>query len=128
MHGGAVGFQVFLMRFPEMPEVRPEVWFQAEGERDDTVFPAFGIVDLDGCVIEVEVFDAEGHGFADAQSGTVHELGSKLPRAIEFTKEFVDFGATEDGGRASVFLGHDRGIDDEFAMLEDSAVEEYEGV
>ena len=40
----------------------------------------------------------------------------------------MDFGTTEDGGRASVFFGLQRGINDKFAMLEDGAVEEYKSV
>ena len=43
-------------------------------------------------------------------------------------EEFIDFGATEDGGRASVFPGCQGRLDDEFAMLEDGTVQEDEGV
>jgi hypothetical protein len=46
------------------------------------MFAAFGIVDLDGVVIEIEVFDAQRHGFAHAQSGTIHELGTEEPGGL----------------------------------------------
>mgnify|MGYP007101562024 CR=1 FL=1 len=40
----------------------------------------------------------------------------------------MDFGATEDGGRSSVFPGCQGSLDDEFAVLEDGTVEKNEGV
>ena len=43
-------------------------------------------------------------------------------------EEFVDFAATEDGGRALVFPGYQGSLDDEFAVLEDGTVEEDKGV
>lgn len=39
-------------------------------------------------------------------------------------KEFMDFGATKDGGRALVFPGCQGSLNDEFAVLEDGTVEE----
>ena len=44
---------------------------------------ALAIVDGDGALAEVEVFDAQAHAFHDAQAGTVHEQGGKLPGDIE---------------------------------------------
>jgi len=43
-------------------------------------------------------------------------------------EEFVDFGATKDGGRALVFPGCQGSLDDEFSVLEDGTVEEDKGV
>jgi hypothetical protein len=43
-------------------------------------------------------------------------------------EEFVDFGATKDGGRPLVFPGCQGSLDDEFAVLEDGTVKEDKGV
>jgi len=92
------------------------------------MFPTLGIVDLDGVIIEIKVFDTQCHGFAHAQPGPIHELGTEEPGFLESVKKFADFRTTEDGGRALVFPGCQGRLDDEFAMLKDSTVQEDEGV
>ena len=126
--GGAVVLELVLVLLLELFELDLEVGLQGLRERDDAVFAAFGVVDLDGVVVEVEVFDPQCHGFTDAQSGAIHELGAEEPGSFELAEEFVDFGATEDSGRAFVFPGCQGSLDDELPVLEDGAVEEDKGV
>ena len=126
--GGTVGLEVLLVLLPESREFVVEAGLEAVWEWHDAVFPSFGVVDLDGSVVEIEVFDAEGHGFADAQAGSVHDLGGDFPRVLELFKKLLNFLTAQDGGRALVFAGLHGRLDDEFAVLEDGPVKEDEGV
>jgi hypothetical protein len=80
--GGAVVLELVLMLVLELFELDPEMGLQGLREGDDAMFAAFGVVDLDGVVIEIEVFDPQRHGFTHTQSGTIHELGTEEPRGL----------------------------------------------
>ena len=71
--------EMILVLLPEVIEVDLEMRLQGLREGDDAMFSSFGIVDLNGIVVEVEVLDPQAHRFADAQSGSIHELGRKKP-------------------------------------------------
>ena len=82
MDGGAVIFEVVLMLRPELFKLDPEIGLEGFREGDDAMFAAFGIVDLDSVVVEIQVLDSQGHGFAHAQPGTIHELSTEEPRGL----------------------------------------------
>ena len=126
--GGTVGLELLVMLLSESREFFLEGGLEAVWEWHDAVFPSFGVVDLDGSVVKIEVFDAEGHGFADAQAGSIHDLGGDFPGALELLKELPNFLTAQDGGRALVFAGLHGRLDDEFAVLEDGPVQEDEGI
>jgi hypothetical protein len=81
VHGGTIVPEMFAMLFFECGDVLREGVPQGAGERDEPVFPTFGIVDLDGVAVEIEVLDPKSHRFADPQSGSVHELGCQQAMA-----------------------------------------------
>jgi|TARA_B110000879_G_C11022706_1_gene451566 hypothetical protein len=62
--GGAVIFEVVLMLRPELFKLDPEIGLEGFREGDDAMFAAFRIMNLDGVIIEIEVFDPQRHGFA----------------------------------------------------------------
>jgi hypothetical protein len=126
--GGAVVLKLFLMLVLELFELDPEMRLQGLREGDDTMFAALGIMNLNGVVIEIEVFDPQCHGFAHTQPGTIHELGTEEPGGLQVAEEFVDLGTTEDGGRALVFPWSQGSLDNEFAVLENGTVEKDKGV
>jgi len=41
--------------------------------------PAFSVVNGDGALAEIEVFDKQAEGFHDAQAGAIHELDGEFP-------------------------------------------------
>ncbi len=59
MNGGAVVLELGLMLESQFFKVGFKPGLQRLRERDDAVFPAFGIVDLNGVVVKIEVFDAQ---------------------------------------------------------------------
>jgi hypothetical protein len=63
--GGTVVFELFLVLGSEFIEVDFEMGFQGLREGNDAMFAAFGIVDLDGVTVKVQVLDAQTHRFAD---------------------------------------------------------------
>jgi hypothetical protein len=83
-------------------EVLFERLFQGLWQSDDTVFPAFTIMDRDGALTKIEVFDAEAEGFHDPQPGTIHELGCKFPGIFETGDEGTDLGPGHHDGRAAL--------------------------
>lgn len=66
VHSGTVACELFTVLLFEFRDVLGEGVPQSARERHESVFSAFGIVDLDGVAVEVEVFDAQAHRFADS--------------------------------------------------------------
>lgn len=69
---------MFAMLIFEFLHVIREGVPQRAGERHESVFPAFGMVNLDGVAVEIEVLDPKSHRFADPQSGPIHELARQI--------------------------------------------------
>ena len=85
--GSAVGLEVLVVLLAESREFGLEVDLETLGKWHDAVFSSFGVMDLDRSVVEIEIFDAEGHGFADAQAGSIHDLGGDFPRGPRVAQE-----------------------------------------
>jgi hypothetical protein len=133
-----------------------EAGFEGFGERDEAVFPALGVVDGDGAMAEVDVFDAEAEAlirgpppgpltlraslrcvhlasrqsarFHDTEAGAVEELGGEFPGVVEEPDDGADLVAGEYGGRATGAGGRAIEVQREFGVAEDVAEEEDEGV
>ena len=76
------------------------VWKDGEA----IIFP-FSIADNDLAVVEVDIFDTEAHGFHDAESAAVHDLGNEFGCAGEAGYKAFDFIFGEDGGDGLCALG-----------------------
>jgi len=122
------GDEVLAVFFAEGGEVGLVAGFEGFGERDDAVFAAFGVVDGDGAVAEVDVLDAEAKAFHDAEAGAVEELGGEFPGVVEEVEHGADLVAGEHGGRAAAAGGGGIQVQGDFFMTEDVAKEEDEGV
>lgn len=46
------------------------------GQGDNAVFAAFPIVNGDGALSEIEVFDTDSHGLHETETAAVHDLGA----------------------------------------------------
>lgn len=128
VHGGTIVPEMFQMLLFEFFDVLCEGLSQGAREWDEPVFPPFGIVDLDGVAVEIEVLDPKSHRFADPQSGPIHKLGRQIPGFRQVSEELPDLGVAQDGGGAAVFPRLHRSGNDEVAMLKDRTVEKDEGV
>jgi len=53
------------------------------GQHGDAVIFALAIADDNLMIVEVNIFDAQAHGFHDAQAAAVHDLGNEFVRAGE---------------------------------------------
>jgi len=122
------GDEVEAVFFAVGGEVGLKSGFEGFGEWDESVFAAFGVVDGDGAVAEVDVFDAEAECFHDAETGAVEELGGEFPGGVEKPEHGADFLAGEDGGWAAAAGGGGIEVQGEFRLAEDVAKEEDEGV
>lgn len=56
------GGEILLMPDSEGSEVLAEGWFESSRESDDAVFGSLAVVDGNGALAEIEIFDAEAHG------------------------------------------------------------------
>lgn len=101
---------------------------QGPGHGDDTVFAALAVVDGDGGLAEIEILDAEFHGFHEAEAATVHDLCDEFPRGVEMGEEGMDFLLRQDDGRARPASGGDEALEGESGDAEDVFVEEGERV
>ena len=122
------GDEVLAVFFAEGGEVGLEAGFEGLGERDEAVFAAFGVVDGNGAVAEVDVLYAEAKAFHDAEAGAVEELGGEFPGVFEEFEHGTNFVAGEYGGRATGSGGRAIEVQREFGVAEDVAEEEDESV
>ena len=122
------GDEVLAVFFAEGGEVGLESGFEGLGERDEAVFAAFGVVDGNGAVAEVDVLDAESETFHNAEPGAVEELGGEFPGVFEESEHGTNFVAGEYGGRAPATGGRAIEVQREFGVTEDVAEEEDESV
>lgn len=83
--------QVFLVDQFYVLDMKPKGLMQAVGEDGEAVIFSFSVADDDLAVVEVDVFDAEAHGFHDAESAAVHDLGDEFGCAGEAGDEAFDF-------------------------------------
>lgn len=105
-----------------------EVFFQAgfEGsrERNDPVFRAFSVVDDDGAMAEVDVFDAQPEGFHKAEAGAIHELGSEFPRGFEVGENGLHLVTSQDDWGSALGVAGNRLFESEIGLAEDFSCEE----
>lgn len=74
------------------------------GEHGDAVVVALAVADDDLMVVEVYILDAQAHGFHDAQTTAVHDLGDEFLHAGQVIYHSFDFVFGEDGGDGSSTL------------------------
>ena len=122
------GIEVLLVKRFYFLEVLLEGGYDTLGEHGDTVVAAFAVVDDEGLVAEVEVFDAEAQAFHEAQSGAVHDLDHEFVGSCEVADDGAGFCGGEDDGDAFSFFGagEAEGLFVQF-FVEDVAVEEEDG-
>ncbi len=71
------GDEILAVFFAGFVEVGLEPGFGWFRERDEAMFAAFGVVNGDGGVVEVEIPDAEAKAFHEAKPGSAEALGGK---------------------------------------------------
>lgn len=92
------------------------------------MFGSFPVVDGDGSLAEVDVFDTQTHGFHEAESGAIHELGGEFPWVFEVGEDGAHFFPGQHGGRASVGVAEHAFVEFEFRDAEDLAGEKDQGI
>jgi hypothetical protein len=85
-------------------------------------------VDGDGALAEIEVLDAQAHGFHEAEAAAVHELGGEFPWFFEVSDNRADFITGHRDGRAALAAGGSDVVEVEFLYAADFFHEEDHGV
>ncbi len=109
-------------------EVVIESLLKGLGQRDDSMSAAFAIMNRDGALAEIEVFDAEAKGFHDSQAGAIHELGGEFPRAFQTGDDGADLRAGHYDGRAALATTGSDVDESEFRDAENVFHEERHGI
>ena len=128
VHIRGAGGEILIEALAECGEVILEAAFDGPRQWDDAVFAAFAIMDGDGALAEIEVFDAEFHAFHEAHAGAIHELGCEFPWIFEVVDDAADLFASHDGGWPSAATGAGIALDGEISDAEDVFDEEGNGV
>ena len=80
---------------------------------------AFAVLNGDGALTEIDVFNAEAQGFHDAQAGAIHELGGKFPWILKMCDNRADFSTSHDDGRAALAPGGSDMVKSKFRVAKD---------
>ena len=97
--------QILDVFFSGYGEVCSEALVLGLWEGNDAMPTAFAIMDRDGALAEIEVFDAETEGFHDPQAGAIHDLGGEFPGIFEMGYHGANFGTCHDDGRVALTTG-----------------------
>lgn len=97
--------KILQMLFTGFGEVMVESRFKRLWKGDDAMPPTFAIVNGDGTVAEIEIFDTETESFHHAQAGAIHELRRELPRISEMGNDRTHFLASHDDRGAALTTG-----------------------
>ena len=120
--------EVLEVFFAEAVKVLLEALFEGSGQGDDAMSAALAIVDGDGALAEIEVFDAEAEGFHDPQAAAIHELGDEFPGIFQAGEDGTDFLAGHDDGRAALAAGGGDVIESKFLDAKHVFHEEGHGI
>ena len=71
-----------------------ELFLQSPWQSDDAVLAALAVVDGDSSLAEIQILDAQAHGFHEAEAAAIHELGGEFPWGFEVGEDCPDFLAT----------------------------------
>ena len=85
---------------------------------------ALSVVDDDGALAEVYVFDAQAEGFHEAEAGAIHELGGEFPGIFEMREDGLDFLAGQHDGRSALGVAGSRFFESKIRLAKDLASEE----
>lgn len=128
VHCAEAVLKVFLVGDAYLLQMKLERLNQGFGQDGEAVVFAFSITNDDLAVVEVYIFDAEAHGFHDAEAATVHDLGNEFGCTREAANEAFDLFFGENGGDGFGTLGAISG-EGEFIQwnVEHMAVKEEDG-
>lgn len=71
--------EVLKVFFAETGEVFLKPLLQGHGQGDDAVFSILSIMDGDGSLAEIQILDAQAHGFHEPEAAAIHDLGNQFP-------------------------------------------------
>lgn len=117
--------KVFLMG---SGEVVGESMLKCFGQWHDAVPAAFAIMDGDGALTEIDVFDPEAEGFHEPQAGAVHEEGCEFPWIFEILDDRAHFLAGHDDRWTAFATSGGDVIESELLDAEDVFHEKRHGV
>lgn len=120
--------EVLKVFFAGFGEVVGESLLKCFGEGDDAVFAIFPIVDGDGALAEIQILDAQAHGFHEAETAAIHDLGNHFPRIFQPGENRADFFAGHHDRRATSVTSGCVVIESELLDAEDVFREENHGV
>ena len=120
--------KVIGMFFGFVGQVFIQAGFERARERHDPVFTSFSVVNDNGSLAEVYVFDAKAERFHEAKTGAVHELGGEFPWVFEVGYNGLNFSACEHDGRAPSSPAGQCFFQGEICLAEDFAGKKDHGV
>jgi hypothetical protein len=69
------------------------------------VFSILSIMDGDGALAEIQILDAQAHGFHEPEAAAIHDLGDQFPWIFQTGEDGADFLAGHDDRRAALTMG-----------------------
>ena len=75
--------------------------FERIRQRNDTVLASFCVMDLNGALSEINIFNPKFQGLALAESAAVHQFTEQFPRILQVGKDTTNFFASKNGRRAA---------------------------
>jgi len=105
-----------------------EPLIQCYRQGNDSVFSILSIMDGDGTQAEIQIFDAQAHGFHEPEAAAIHDLGDQFPRIFKAGENGADFLASHHNGRTSRAAGRSDVVESKFPDSEHVFCEEDHGV
>ena len=120
--------EILEMLFAEASQMFREPLLQGDWQSDDAVFSILSIMDGDGSLAEIQILDAQAHGFHEPEAAAIHDLGDQFPWIFQTGENRADFLAGHDDRRAALTTGGSDVVESEFLASEDVFHEKSHGV
>jgi len=83
------------------------------------VSSSLAVVNGDGALAEIQILDAQAHGFHEPEAAAIHKLGDQFPWIFKAGEDGADFLAGHHHRRSSCAAGRGNVIEGEFLDAED---------
>ena len=120
--------EVLQMFFAKTGQMFREPLLQGDWQCDYAVPAALAIMNGDGSLAEIQIFDTQAHGFHEAEAAAIHDLGDQFPWIFQTSENGADFLTGHHHGGPSRATGRGDMVEGEFLDSEDVFHEKSHGV
>ena len=109
-------------------EVLLKSQLQGTGQWHDAMLSAFGVMNGDGALAEIQILHPQAHGLHQAETAAIHDLSDKFPRIFQAGEDRANFLAGHDYRGAARATGGGDGFEGEFLDSKHLPGQENQGV